>query len=72
MAPPPPVEMDAASKLMFDILTQNITQLRLANEAQGARMEKLTEELALSRDNKLRFKVIDRFNYKTSGLFCHI
>ena len=43
MAPPPPVEMDAASKLMFDILTQNITQLRLANEAQGARMEKLTE-----------------------------
>ncbi|CAF4324957.1 unnamed protein product [Rotaria magnacalcarata] len=63
MAPPPPVEMDAASKLMFDILTQNITQLRLANEAQAARMEKLTEELALSRDNKLRFKVIEPVKY---------
>ena len=59
----PPVEMDAASKLMFDILTQNITQLRLANEAQAARMEKLTEELALSRDNKLRFKVIEPVKY---------
>ncbi|CAF2150133.1 unnamed protein product, partial [Rotaria magnacalcarata] len=56
MAPPPPIEMEAATKAMFDILTQNITQMRLANEAQAARMEKLTEELALSRDNKLRFK----------------
>ncbi|CAF2166691.1 unnamed protein product, partial [Rotaria magnacalcarata] len=32
MAPPPPVEMDAATKAMFDILTQNMTQMRLANE----------------------------------------
>ena len=63
MAPPPPVEMDAATKLMFDILTQNMTQMRLANEAQAARMEKLTEELALSRDNKLRFKVIEPVKY---------
>ncbi|CAF4506064.1 unnamed protein product, partial [Rotaria magnacalcarata] len=63
MAPPPPVEMDATSKLMFDVLTQNITQMRLANEAQAARMEKLTEELALSRDNKLRFKVIEPVKY---------
>ncbi|CAF3486660.1 unnamed protein product, partial [Rotaria socialis] len=63
MAPPPTVEMDAASKLMFDILTQNITQLRLANEAQAERMEKLTAELALSRDNKLRFKVIEPVKY---------
>ncbi|CAF4940901.1 unnamed protein product, partial [Rotaria socialis] len=56
MAPPPPVEMDAATKAMFDILTQNMTQMRLANEAQAERMEKLTNEPALSRDSKLRFK----------------
>ncbi|CAF2232036.1 unnamed protein product [Rotaria magnacalcarata] len=59
----PPVDMDAATKAMFDILTQNMTQMRLANEAQAARMEKLTEELALSRDNKLRFKVIEPVKY---------
>ncbi|CAF2158161.1 unnamed protein product, partial [Rotaria magnacalcarata] len=53
----PPVEMDAATKAMFDILTQNMTQMRLANEAQAERMEQLTTELALSRENKLRFKV---------------
>ncbi|CAF4958990.1 unnamed protein product, partial [Rotaria socialis] len=35
MVPPPTVEMDAATKAMFDILTQNITQMRLANEAQA-------------------------------------
>ncbi|CAF3686986.1 unnamed protein product [Rotaria socialis] len=63
MAPPPPVEMDAATKAMFDILTQNMTQMRLANEAQAERMEQLTTELALSRDNKLRFKVIEPVKY---------
>ncbi|CAF4430370.1 unnamed protein product, partial [Rotaria magnacalcarata] len=63
MAPPPAVEMDDAMKAMFGVLTQNITQLRLANEAQAARMEQLTEELTLSRDNKLRFKVIEPVKY---------
>ncbi|CAF4962381.1 unnamed protein product, partial [Rotaria socialis] len=63
MAPPPTIEMDDAMKAMFGVLTQNITQLRLANEAQAARMEKLTEELALSRDNKLRFKVVEPVKY---------
>ncbi|CAF4647056.1 unnamed protein product, partial [Rotaria magnacalcarata] len=57
------MEMDDAMKAMFGVLTQNITQLRLANEAQAARMEQLTEELALSRDNKLRFKVIEPVKY---------
>ncbi|CAF4951130.1 unnamed protein product, partial [Rotaria socialis] len=57
------IEMDDAMKAMFGVLTQNITQLRLANEAQAARMEKLTEELTLSRDNKLRFKVIEPVKY---------
>ncbi|CAF4869974.1 unnamed protein product [Rotaria socialis] len=59
----PPVEMDAATKAMFDILMQNMTQMRLANEAQAERMEQLTTELALSRDNKLRFKVIEPVKY---------
>ncbi|CAF3436308.1 unnamed protein product, partial [Rotaria socialis] len=59
----PPVEMEAATKAMFDILTQNVTQMRLANEAQAQRMEQLTAELALSRDNKLRFKVIEPVKY---------
>ncbi|CAF2102414.1 unnamed protein product, partial [Rotaria magnacalcarata] len=59
----PPVEMDAATKAMFDILTQNMTQMRLANEAQAERMEQLTTELALSRDNKLRFKVMEPVKY---------
>ncbi|CAF4280914.1 unnamed protein product [Rotaria magnacalcarata] len=63
MAPPPPVEMDAATKAMFDILTQNMTQMRLANEAQAERMEQITNELALSRDSKLRFKVIEPVKY---------
>ena len=55
--------MDAATRAMFDILTQNMTQMRLANEAQAERMEQLTTELALSRDNKLRFKVIEPVKY---------
>ncbi|CAF4361303.1 unnamed protein product, partial [Rotaria magnacalcarata] len=59
----PPVEMDAATIAMFDILTQNMTQMKLANEAQAARMEQLTTELALSRDSKLRFKVIEPVKY---------
>ncbi|CAF2254999.1 unnamed protein product, partial [Rotaria magnacalcarata] len=63
MAPPPPVEMDAATKAMFDILTKNITQMRLDNVAQAERMEQLTNELALSRDSKLRFKVIEPVKY---------
>ncbi|CAF2074912.1 unnamed protein product, partial [Rotaria magnacalcarata] len=63
MAPPTQVEMDAATKAMFDILTQNMTQMRLANDAQAARMEKLTNELALSCDSKLRFKVIEPVKY---------
>ncbi|CAF3731464.1 unnamed protein product [Rotaria socialis] len=63
MVPPPTVEMDAATKAMFDILTQNITQMRLANEAQAERMEQLTSELTLSRENKLRFKVIEPVKY---------
>ncbi|CAF2201598.1 unnamed protein product, partial [Rotaria magnacalcarata] len=29
----PPIEMDAATKAIFYILTQNMTQMRLANEA---------------------------------------
>ncbi|CAF4967935.1 unnamed protein product, partial [Rotaria socialis] len=42
MVPPPTVEMDPAIKAMFDILTQNITQMKVANEAQAERMEQLT------------------------------
>ncbi|CAF2112899.1 unnamed protein product, partial [Rotaria magnacalcarata] len=60
MAPP---EMNASTMAMFDILTQNMTQMKLANEAQAARMEQLTTELALSRDSKLRFKVIEPVKY---------
>ncbi|CAF3418087.1 unnamed protein product, partial [Rotaria socialis] len=65
MAPPP--EMDAATKAMFDILTQNMTQMKLANEAQAARMEQLTTELALSPDSKLRFKVIEPVKYSLNS-----
>ncbi|CAF2102020.1 unnamed protein product, partial [Rotaria magnacalcarata] len=32
MAPPPPVEMDAATKLMFDMLVQNVKELKTAND----------------------------------------
>ncbi|CAF4384737.1 unnamed protein product, partial [Rotaria magnacalcarata] len=48
---------------MFDILTKNMTEMKLANETQAERMEQLTTELALSRDNKLRFKVIEPVKY---------
>ena len=60
---PPPIEMDAATKAMFDILVQNMNELKTANKKQTDRMEQLTTELALSRDNKLRFKVIEPVKY---------
>ncbi|CAF2095244.1 unnamed protein product [Rotaria magnacalcarata] len=60
---PPPIEMDEATKAMFDILVQNMTELKTANKTQADRMEQLTEEIALSRDNKLRFKVVEPVKY---------
>ena len=60
---PPPIEMDEATKAMFDILVQNMNELKTANKKQTDRMEQLTTELALSRDNKLRFKVIEPVKY---------
>ncbi|CAF2136107.1 unnamed protein product, partial [Rotaria magnacalcarata] len=60
MAPP---EMDAATKAMFDILVKNMTELKTANKTHADRMEQLTTKLALSRDSKLRFKVIEPVKY---------
>ncbi|CAF3431485.1 unnamed protein product [Rotaria socialis] len=60
---PPLIEMDAATKAMLDILVQNMTEQKTTNKTQADRMEQLTEELALSRDNKLRFKVIETVKY---------
>ncbi|CAF2038775.1 unnamed protein product [Rotaria magnacalcarata] len=60
---PPPIEMDEATKAMFDILVQNMTELKTANQKQAERMEQLTTELAYSRNNKLRFKVIEPVKY---------
>ncbi|CAF2143410.1 unnamed protein product [Rotaria magnacalcarata] len=58
------IEMDAATRAMFDILVKNMTVLKTANQTQAERMEQLTSEQALSRDSKqLRFRVIEPVKY---------
>ncbi|CAF3735927.1 unnamed protein product [Rotaria socialis] len=57
-------KMDEATKAMFDILVQNVKELKTANKTQADRMEQLINELALSHDNKqLRFKVVEPVKY---------